>query len=303
MKSYVKGVITGILIGAVVSAISAVAENIDVLFNEVRINVKGVDAIQQGENIDLGEGESTPASILYNGTTYLPMRKLGELSGQQVYWNGDSKTVSMTGKQKDVNVVAEKPDKNGNVWKYYTFKDNENSYLGVKDEARGYERVYKMLNDNVKVAYDALYFVRADYPDRWSSVAPIKMMFDSDTSSQDGMIMKAVNDENGYEDTVGSVSGDIYGVCFEGDYMFVCGQSPGNGAHAFIMAYNRSNRHYNIYFDEKWWTRASDISAETDGDEIILNFVYGTTGPSFNCEMTYNKITHTFGEMETIDKE
>ena len=43
MKSYIKGLVTGLLIGAAVTAIPAVAENIDALFNEVRININGIN--------------------------------------------------------------------------------------------------------------------------------------------------------------------------------------------------------------------------------------------------------------------
>ena len=46
MKSYIKGIITGFLIAAVIFAVPAIAENIDALFNQVRINVNGVDQIQ-----------------------------------------------------------------------------------------------------------------------------------------------------------------------------------------------------------------------------------------------------------------
>lgn len=39
------------------------------------------------------------------------------------------------------NTIAEKSDKNGNLWTYYIFKTNDGcSYLGVKDIKRNYER-------------------------------------------------------------------------------------------------------------------------------------------------------------------
>ena len=41
MKSSIKGIITGFLIAAVIFAVPAIAENIDALFNQVRINVNG----------------------------------------------------------------------------------------------------------------------------------------------------------------------------------------------------------------------------------------------------------------------
>lgn len=228
MKSYVKGVITGFLVGALIFAVPAIAENIDALFNQVRINVNGVDQIQWGEDIDLGDGESAPSSILYNGTTYLPMRKLGELSGQEICWNGDSKTVSMTGQQKDINVVAEKPDSYGNVWKYYTFKDdNGYSYLGVKDEARGYERLYRLSSTNMNVTENEIYFVRYDgpspYPNRYSAKV-IKISFDNNVDTQDGEEIKSIT--------------YFGGAAFYGDYVFFAENIPGNAPQNLLNAYN-----------------------------------------------------------------
>ena len=73
--------------------------------------------------------------------------------------------------------LAEKPDKNGNVWRYYLFETyNGDIYLGVKDIQREFERVYR-INKNyegltsrneielssyvsrVRVTEDAIYFV------------------------------------------------------------------------------------------------------------------------------------------------
>ena len=56
MKGYIKGLIAGLLIGVSVTSIPAVAENIDALFNEVRININGIDRVQWGESITLADG-------------------------------------------------------------------------------------------------------------------------------------------------------------------------------------------------------------------------------------------------------
>lgn len=222
MKSYIKGLITGLLIGAVIFAVPAIAENIDALFNQVRINVNGVDQIQWGEEIELEDGSTTPASILYNGTTYLPMRKLGELSGQKIYWNGDSKTVAMTGAQKNVKNITEKEDADGNVWKYYTFEDADgNNYLGVSDEARGYERVYQLagLGSSVLVTDNGIYFARIDKFNNSRVVKStlMKLSFDSDKNSQDGTILALLYDMENSEN--GCFEGSyIYSVCIDGDY-------------------------------------------------------------------------------------
>lgn len=300
MKSYVKGVITGLLIGAVVSAIPAVAENIDVLFNEVRINVNGVDAVQWGEDIDRGDGESAPASILYNGTTYLPMRKLGELSGQQVYWNGDSKTVSMTGKQKDVNVVAEKPDKNGNVWKYYTFKDNENSYLGVKDEARGYERVYKIAEmdggEPVSVTDDAIYFVKKVplkkplYDDGDYHGCLMKLYFNNDANNQDGEKLFWIGEYLDYA----AFDGNILYYTYSLRHSNCCSGSS-------FAAYNYENDKKET-LSLSYATYASNLRMESDDEKMIFTYELFSSGCSQGYyAIDFDKENFSFDKMYKVE--
>lgn len=293
MKSYVKGIITGLLIGAVVSAIPVVAENIDVLFNEVRINVNGADAVQWGEDIDLGDGGSTPASILYKGTTYLPMRKLGELSGQKIYWNGDSKTVSMTSEQKDVKIVAEKPDKNGNVWTYYTFKDeNDNSYLGIEDKTRGYDRIYRIIS-NVRVTDEAIYFVKVREPvyenrDSYSSADLVKIAFSNDKDTQDGEIIQ-------------DLQMGTYYAKIEDNIVFYFREWAGtNIPQTNIVALDyESGKTDKLSIGTRW--HANNISTEYDNEKIKFTFKITNTIYSEDWEVIFNKETFTFSEQHKVE--
>ncbi len=293
MKSYVKGIITGLLIGAAVSAIPVVAENIDVLFNEVSINVNGADAVQWGEDIDLGDGGSTPASILYKGTTYLPMRKLGELSGQKVYWNGDSKTVSMTSEQKDVKIVAEKPDKNGNVWTYYTFKDeNDNSYLGIEDKTRGYDRIYRIIS-NVRVTDEAIYFVKFGEPvyenrDSYSSADLVKISFSNDKDTQDGEIIQ-------------DLQMGTYYAKIEDNIVFYFREWAGtNIPQTNIVALDyESGKTDKLSIGTRW--RANNISTEYDNEKIKFTFKITNTIYSEDWEVIFNKETFTFSEQHKVE--
>ena len=292
MKNYIKGIITGIIIGAVVCSIPALADTIDALFNNVRISVNGVDQIQWGENIQLADGAETPASILYNGTTYLPMRKLGELSGNKIYWNGDSRTVGMTGAQKDIKVIAEKPDKNGNVWKYYTFKDsNDKNYLGVKDEARGYERVYRLACDTMNVTDNEIYFALYKDGERKSKEF-VKMSFDNDESSQDGYIIET--------DIWLSEMDDIL---FDGDLFITSGNSPTNGAHGTIVVYNYVTKEYARYTENAWNTRIHLLSAESDSTRTHIKYrLVNNGGEEFEYQIDFDKTTNTFSEPNMIER-
>lgn len=295
MKSYVKGVITGFLVGALIFAVPAIAENIDALFNQVRINVNGVDQIQWGEDIDLGDGESAPSSILYNGTTYLPMRKLGELSGQEIYWNGDSKTVSMTGVQKDINVVAEKTDKNGNVWKYYTFKDdNGYSYLGVKDEARGYERVYHIASANggkpVRVTDNAIYFLKRYEVNDYFSAYLMKLPFNNDEGTQDGDILDELKGGYGEKRAISSAVFEDNIVC----YYDSIPHSNYNGGN--IIAYDYEN---NIKTKFSLGVNQFATNIRVEGDNEKVTFTYELIGSGYSqgdYAVVFDKNSFTFGE-------
>ena len=188
----------------------------------------------------LADGAETPASILYNGTTYLPMRKLGELSRNKIYRNGDSRTAYMTGPQKDIEVITEKPDKNGNVWKYYTFKDSsDKSYLGVKDEARGYERVYRIESNTVQATDNEIYFVRYIKKESLQvvqdSVNIVGLPFECTVDEQDGEVLKSALIEPN--------------ECIaDGAYVFYLWRTMGTMAHSNITVYNCMTGEIQTYY-------------------------------------------------------
>ncbi len=64
---------------------NSIAKSIDVIFNSVKVQVNG-----ENKNVD---------SILYNGTTYLPMRKVAELVGKEIEWNQETKTANIIDKK------------------------------------------------------------------------------------------------------------------------------------------------------------------------------------------------------------
>lgn len=214
MKNYLKGLVSGIILAAAILCIPVVANNISVTFNEFRINIDGCDKAQWGENYILDNGEEVPYSIVYKDTTYLPIRKISELTGLHIAYNGDSNTVSVANKPQNEKVVAEKPDANGNVWKYYTFTtENSDKYLGIADETRGYERIYKIMSDSdVTVTDDALYFFkenRGEDPYEVDGYAKIgsfqKIEFSSNPDTQDGEEILKLNSS---------------AVAFDGEYVY-----------------------------------------------------------------------------------
>ncbi|SCZ07975.1 stalk domain-containing protein [Alkaliphilus peptidifermentans] len=84
-KQYLKGLVSGIIITILLtSVVFASTKTIDVLFNGVNIEVNG-----QKVNAD---------NILYNGTTYVPLRVTAEMLGMEVGWIQETGTATLKSK-------------------------------------------------------------------------------------------------------------------------------------------------------------------------------------------------------------
>jgi len=68
---------------------------ISVVLNKINIAIDGSIVGKAGMNYTLANGEQVPYSILYKGTTYLPMRKVAELVGKEVVWNSAANTAEI----------------------------------------------------------------------------------------------------------------------------------------------------------------------------------------------------------------
>ncbi len=89
MKRF-RDIFIGVLIGCMITATPVLAESV---LTKIDVVLNGVNVQLEGEDVDVN-------SILYNGSTYLPMRKVAELVGKDIEWHGETMTAN----------IVEKPD-------------------------------------------------------------------------------------------------------------------------------------------------------------------------------------------------
>ena len=276
MRSYIKGVITGFLIAGAVFAVPAFADMIDAVFNTVSISIDGVEKLGQGEDYELSDGVTRPSSLIYNGTTYLPIRKVSELLDKHVYWDGASRTVEITGEQKDIETIAEKPDAEGNMLKYYTFTADDKPYLCIENTENGDERVYPMTGKNLRVTDEEIYFLQA---------------------YSGGRMLKKISFNSGIEieNIQPLMGGGKYE--FDGSCLFYSGTGPGTGARGYVCVYDIDSG-YERMFDNGHWESAYGVTIiESNEDKTVIEFVdRPATGPAYMATVEYDKKSGSFGE-------
>ncbi|HBB28302.1 MAG TPA: hypothetical protein DC000_03460 [Clostridiales bacterium] len=155
-KKHSISLILGILIGSIVTAsftpviADTISKTIEVLLNDVNIKVNDTTLAKQNEIFTLANGEKVPYSILYKGTTYLPIRKVAEAVGKEVTWNQETKTAGINDK---VNIVDNTNKEKKEISINYVKKDGKyyelSSVLG--------ENFYKKTNIRFNEVNDKLY--------------------------------------------------------------------------------------------------------------------------------------------------
>lgn len=76
-----------LLLGSAAAASNIISKTIAVQYMDIKLVVDGVRVIPKDANGTVVE------PFVYNGTTYLPVRAIGETLGKEVDWEGNTKTV------------------------------------------------------------------------------------------------------------------------------------------------------------------------------------------------------------------
>lgn len=102
MKKELKGFIIGVILTAMLASTVVFAgeltKSIEVVFNSVKLTVNGQKVAAD--------------TILYNGTTYVPLRATAEILGKYVGWDGATNTASINDKATENAVTKEEKPAN-----------------------------------------------------------------------------------------------------------------------------------------------------------------------------------------------
>lgn len=86
----------------------AASKNIEVSFDKLMFIVNGVDKTSSDGMFD-NNGSKVPASFIYEGTTYIPMRMISNMLGKAVDWDGSKQAVVIGNQLGDGDYLSDLP--------------------------------------------------------------------------------------------------------------------------------------------------------------------------------------------------
>ena len=129
MKDKLKGIVLGIVIGVMLvptafAAIGTVTK--DLSYDDIKISLNG----KMIEPKDANGNKIEP--FIIEGTTYLPVRAVGDALGLNVEWEATSKTVLLTDSSKSVSTTGKVVYEKGGIKITYVGIKQEDSFIDFK---------------------------------------------------------------------------------------------------------------------------------------------------------------------------
>jgi hypothetical protein len=141
MKIKIKYFSIGLLMGCVLMVTTPVlADSI----------IQKIDVVMNGVNVQVDGQELDSSSILYNGSTYLPLRKVAEAVGKDVVWNQDTMTANIVDTA-NIETESIKEGDNLDEFKIYNIDDGFNCYAERNGEIYFHaNNIVRQMNENGK---------------------------------------------------------------------------------------------------------------------------------------------------------
>ncbi|MFO7887692.1 MAG: stalk domain-containing protein [Eubacteriales bacterium] len=199
LRGFISGVLITLLLVTSISAYGTelVQQTINVVFNKVNIALDGNMVGEQGKNYTLNNGEQVPYSILYKGTTYVPIRKVAEIFEKQVKWDGNTNTAGISEKkEEDTQETIE------NAYGVKLFEDDKVKISYLKTTSNGMEFM-------VENKTDVVLTIQADtLAVNGISFSGYINMSDDVSPQSRGKVFAECKIEN-YDETIETVSGQL----------------------------------------------------------------------------------------------
>lgn len=135
-KGFIFGVVLTMMLVGTVGAFASgqVSKNIKVFYNDIKLVVDG-NPVVFGK--DAAGKQIEP--FAYEGTTYLPIRAVGEAINKRVTWDAKTQTVHLGEKAGEVSHMTEVIEPYGNYYTdVYKLNDSKKLSMGGKDYNTGY---------------------------------------------------------------------------------------------------------------------------------------------------------------------
>ena len=158
VKSFVLGATlsASLILGGTTGLAKSTRESIDVMYKNIKLVVNN-------KNIKFGKDSSGKViePFIYKGTTYLPVRAIGEAFGEEVEWDGKNAVVYVGGMEKSYKKLV---DEIGGHGLNFVYKYTEKSYKNLILAGKEYETGYNFYTNkskahfNLDSSYDTLEF-------------------------------------------------------------------------------------------------------------------------------------------------
>lgn len=140
MKEKTKGFISGFVIFLLIS-LFAISVFADPIRRSIEVTYNDINLVVDGQSVHFGQDSAGNKiePFIYNGTTYLPVRAVGEALGKNVSWDRQTQTVYVGLKPNELNNMTEiiTPYKNHHST-IYNLNDSKSFDMGGKSYSNGY---------------------------------------------------------------------------------------------------------------------------------------------------------------------
>ena len=193
MKKRLHELVAGVLIGTMLTSAIVFAKNeaemIEALYSSIKIYVDGVKIEPKDAS------GKTVEPFIYNGTTYLPVRAVGEALGKTVTWDGATQSVYLGEKPGDVQYMLNIcPIYDGKGYRSYLSSEGETVSVAGKQYTNSFTLGYNYYV--VDPTSYALFNLNGKYKKVIFKVGRVDETYHNDTTLNvylDGILKKQYN--------------------------------------------------------------------------------------------------------------